>query len=239
MPRIRTIKPEFWSDEKLAPLSDRTRLVFLGLLSMSDDMGRLIDSARQIDAFIFAFNEGSCAAALVELAQMDRIQRGETASGQRIIQIRNWGKHQRVDHPNRAGSLPPIREPLANDSRGPRDGSVPVPVPVPTTSTSTDEQRARERHRVFDLLPECVEDLEKTGARAADAEAWWNFSAVLVEGGDGKSYRPAVIKRALSDLALNGDQPRARSFRAYLEKADKDLRDNTAFPELEHVTYET
>ncbi|MBK9406591.1 MAG: hypothetical protein IPN47_00820 [Gemmatimonadetes bacterium] len=50
MPRIRTIKPEFFSDEKLAPLPVLTRFVFLGLISMADDCGRVLDNLKIIDA---------------------------------------------------------------------------------------------------------------------------------------------------------------------------------------------
>ena len=46
MPRIRTIKPEFWSDEKLAPLPPIDQLVFLGLISLSDDFGRVLDNIK-------------------------------------------------------------------------------------------------------------------------------------------------------------------------------------------------
>ena len=50
MARIRTIKPEFWTDEKLAPLSPICRLTFLGLVSMADDAGRL--NAKQLRGFV-------------------------------------------------------------------------------------------------------------------------------------------------------------------------------------------
>jgi hypothetical protein len=99
MPRIRTIKPEFWGDEKLAPMEPITRLVFLGLISMADDAGRLLDSVKQIDAMLFPLTEDSARESLAILSRTGRIQRGTTASGQRVIQIVNW-RHQRVDHPN-------------------------------------------------------------------------------------------------------------------------------------------
>jgi hypothetical protein len=33
------IKPEFWSDEKLAALSLQARLIYIGLWNLSDDYG--------------------------------------------------------------------------------------------------------------------------------------------------------------------------------------------------------
>ncbi len=108
MPRIRTIKPEFWSDEKLAPLTPIDRLVFLGLISIADDCGRHLDNLKQIDAALFPETDDSARDSLNVLASMGRIRRGETASGQRVIQIVNWSRHQKVDRPNLGGSLPAI-----------------------------------------------------------------------------------------------------------------------------------
>ncbi len=53
MPRIRSIKPEFWADEKMSSLSPIDRLVFLGLIGMADDFGRVHDNVKVIDAFVF------------------------------------------------------------------------------------------------------------------------------------------------------------------------------------------
>ena len=100
MPRIRTLKPEFWGDEKLAPLPAATRLVFLGLISMADDAGRLVDSVRTIDGFIFPETEESAREALDTLASLGRILRYRSESGQRLIQLTGWKDHQRVDKPS-------------------------------------------------------------------------------------------------------------------------------------------
>jgi hypothetical protein len=127
MARIRTIKPEFWQDEKLAPCDPMTRLVFLGLISMADDCGRVLDNVKVIDAFIFPESAHSSHEALMRLSGMARIRRGRTASGQRVIQIVNWEAHQKVQHPNLKGSLPELveeqelttaHEPLMNGSGG-------------------------------------------------------------------------------------------------------------------------
>lgn len=109
MARIRSVKPEFWADEKLGPASPLTRLVYMGLWSIADDMGRMVDSVKQIDAFLFAYTDDTCREALDELAANGRIKRGKTASGQQIIQIINWN-HQKIDHPNLKAALPAIAE---------------------------------------------------------------------------------------------------------------------------------
>jgi hypothetical protein len=123
MPRIRTVKPEFWQDEKLAPLDPVTRLVFLGLISLADDAGRLLDNVKTIDAFIFPFTDDTARPALDTLAHMGRIRRGTTASGQPVIQLVNW-QHQKIEKKNLAAALPPILSETAADHSPMRRGNV-------------------------------------------------------------------------------------------------------------------
>jgi hypothetical protein len=112
MPRIRTIKPEFWQDEKLVRLDPMTRLVFLGLVSMADDAGRLVDNVKLIDGFLFSETEDSARDALVTLANLSRVIRYTSASGQKLIQIANWKRHQKVDHPSPYNLPAPTAEDL-------------------------------------------------------------------------------------------------------------------------------
>lgn len=108
-PRIRYIKPSFWSDEKLAPCSPLTRLVYLGLISMADDAGRMLDNLKIIDAYIFPESSETARGALDELSAMGRVARGEASgTGQRIMQIVRWEEHQRIDKPNLRMCLPPL-----------------------------------------------------------------------------------------------------------------------------------
>lgn len=99
MARIRTIKPEFWADEKLSQLDPLTRLVFVGLISLADDRGRLVDNVKLLDGQLFPHTSDSCADALDTLARYSRVLRYTSASGQSLIQIVNWEKHQKVDKP--------------------------------------------------------------------------------------------------------------------------------------------
>lgn len=100
MARIRSIKPEFWTDEKLGPRAPLTRLVFLGLISQADDAGRLFDSVKTLDGLLFPYTEDSCATALNELAALGRILRYADSSGRRLIQIVGWAVHQHVKNPS-------------------------------------------------------------------------------------------------------------------------------------------
>lgn len=53
--RIRTVKPEFWTDEKLVELPDSTRLFFVGLWMLSDDAGFFRASVREIANELYSF----------------------------------------------------------------------------------------------------------------------------------------------------------------------------------------
>jgi hypothetical protein len=145
--RIRTIKPELWQDEKLSVLDPVTRLVFIGLISMADDAGRLVDNVKSIDGFIFPETEDTCKDSLGILARLSRILRYVAPSGQRVIQIANWQRHQRVDHPNQHVLPGPPTEVVeaAQDapvSLGTREnGARESRNPLATTSTSTNDQR--------------------------------------------------------------------------------------------------
>lgn len=169
MARIRTVKPEFWADEKLAPLPPLHRLVFLGLVSQADDAGRLLDSVKQIDGLLFPQTDDSCGPSLEVLHRLGVIERGATSSGQQIIQIVGWKKHQKVDHPNLRSALPPIarnrngasaranvtsedtREALASDARAEsEDGATNSRYDLRSTTfdlrPSTSDQRASDPH---------------------------------------------------------------------------------------------
>jgi hypothetical protein len=53
MARIRSIKPEFWTSEKVMECSLQARLFFIGLWNFCDDYGRHPTSAKQLKALVF------------------------------------------------------------------------------------------------------------------------------------------------------------------------------------------
>ena len=48
MPRIRTIKPEFWTDSKIVALTPHARLLFIGMWNFADDHGCVDDDPMQL-----------------------------------------------------------------------------------------------------------------------------------------------------------------------------------------------
>jgi hypothetical protein len=51
--RIRTIKPEFWTNERVMECSANARLLFIGMWNFADDLGRLALAPKTIKAQIF------------------------------------------------------------------------------------------------------------------------------------------------------------------------------------------
>lgn len=57
MARIRTIKPEFWEDEKIGKLSIPCRLFFIGCWNFADDFGVIKGNAALLKSQIFPYDE--------------------------------------------------------------------------------------------------------------------------------------------------------------------------------------
>lgn len=117
MPKIRSIKPTFWSDSKLGRLPRDVRYTFLGLIAvLADDEGRLIDNAKLICANIYPFDDdvetSDVETHLGMLVEAGRVVR-YSVEGEGYIAIVNWARHQKIDHP--AASLLPSVD--AQDSR--------------------------------------------------------------------------------------------------------------------------
>jgi hypothetical protein len=128
--RIRSVKPELWDDEALGRTPVGSRLLFLGMISLADDEGRLRSSPHLLRARLFAYNDdldleqvtgwlnALALAGVIDLYVFE---------GQTFAHICNWERHQRVDKP-RPSSLPGPSEGrvlvTAKDSRGLKsDGS--------------------------------------------------------------------------------------------------------------------
>jgi hypothetical protein len=95
MARIRTIKPEFFTDEKLAELSYPARIAFQGLWTQADKEGRLEDRPKFLKVQILPYDNEDFDALLQTLADGDFIKRYEV-DGKRYIEIVNFVKHQRI-----------------------------------------------------------------------------------------------------------------------------------------------
>lgn len=135
MARIRTIKPEFWTDERVVEMDFWIRLLFIGLWNFADDEGRMVCSERRIKMQIFPADSPNIRGGLNELSRVGLIEL-YVVDGTEYLQIPTFLKHQRVDHPRKSklppkpvptgGNSPNVRRTLAPEGKG-REGKETTP----------------------------------------------------------------------------------------------------------------
>lgn len=113
MPRIRTVKPDFWKSRSVKKLTDREKLVWLGLWNYADDYGRIMDEPVMLVGELWALglNAKQMEDTLAGLHTKGRIVR-YVVEGDGFIQVTGW-EHQKISHPTDSG-IPPV--PLPNNS---------------------------------------------------------------------------------------------------------------------------
>lgn len=142
--RIRTVKPEWLDDEKLAGLDPDSRVLSIAVLLLADDYGRGRAGALYLAGQVWAQQpdsvDGAAVArqALANLARLGYLSLYESG-GQQYYAVNNWSKHQRVDKPGKPRV--PLPESFATNSR-PIRALPPIPTSdlrpptvIPPTST--------------------------------------------------------------------------------------------------------
>jgi hypothetical protein len=124
MARSRILKPEFWSDEKLAQVPREVRLTFAGLWTCSDDYGVTKGHPAWLKAQIFPYDTDLTLTEFEKwLTALERI--GVIvpfmADGESFFFIRNFADHQKVDRPSKMRNPPCPRDILARLSRVSRE----------------------------------------------------------------------------------------------------------------------
>jgi hypothetical protein len=137
MSRIRTIKPEFWTNAQVVECSTNARLLFVGLWNFCDDFGRHAFSAKQIKGEIFPsdnFTLEDVQGMLRELSENGLIV-VYVAENKEILQVTGW-HHQRIDKRQKAkypgqfednsmndpGAFPP--DTIRREGKGKEDSSL-------------------------------------------------------------------------------------------------------------------
>lgn len=106
MARIRTIKPEFWTNERVMECSLTARLLFIGMWNFADDLGRLALAAKTLKAQIFPSDDISSENILGMIHELSAngLVLTYEVEGRNYLQIVGW-QHQRIDKPQ-AGKHP-------------------------------------------------------------------------------------------------------------------------------------
>lgn len=97
MARIRSLKPEFWTDGKVVGLSFGARLLFMGMWNFARcDHGHVDDDALQLKLKILPADNVDAEALLEELIEAELIDRYE-GEGRTFLHIRRFTDHQKVE----------------------------------------------------------------------------------------------------------------------------------------------
>lgn len=207
MARIRTIKPDFWTDETLGECSPTARLLFVGTWNLADDHGNLERSSRQLKAQLFPYDNFDCEPYVVELLHVGCLLEYEV-DGKKYLHIKGFDRHQKVEKK----SSP--RHPLYEDSL--RTHRL-LTEPSPSSSGSSSSLRKGREGK----------GMEKEGKGSAEgkgtATARGRFDATAVADLDLPSWirwleyrsqrkpaiKPASMQAAATELAAFGLQQAA------------------------------
>lgn len=123
-PRIRSIKPELWHDEAVGEVSRDARLLFIGLITMADDAGRLRFTAPAVLGHVFPYDDDVTAAKLRRWLD-ELLLHGLAATydhdGREYVWLPGWRENQRINRVS-PSKLPCPPDPRASWS--PHDGLI-------------------------------------------------------------------------------------------------------------------
>lgn len=106
MARMRTVKPGFFTNDLLGTLPMSARLLFIGIWTVSDREGRVLDRPRKLKVELLPYDKVNVDRLLDSLTEAGFIQRYVSDSGMALIQVVNWPKHQQPHVKEAASTLP-------------------------------------------------------------------------------------------------------------------------------------
>lgn len=106
MARARNIKPSLFTNEVLGVADPLLTILFISLWCLADKSGRLEDRPLRIKAGTFPYREGIDADKLLTDLERHGFIRRYSAGELRLIEILNFGKHQKPHHTEKESELP-------------------------------------------------------------------------------------------------------------------------------------
>ena len=123
MARRRMITSDIWNDEKIARLDKVGRLVFIGLITLANDYGKLRGNPALIATMLFPYDSDkvNIAKYLSELSRHKCITLYKV-NGEQFIFINKWFKHQTLTYKGK-DTLPAVpvntlKRPLSDKDKG-------------------------------------------------------------------------------------------------------------------------
>lgn len=104
--RMRTVKPDFFTNEDVASVSPTARLFFIGLWCAADKAGRIEDRPGRLRALLFPYEPEVNVSEIIEALNAKKLIERYEVDGVRYILIPNFKKHQRPHHKESESLLP-------------------------------------------------------------------------------------------------------------------------------------
>lgn len=103
MARIRTIKPEFWTDSFMVQLPPLARLIYISLWTAADDHGLISDEPERLAMEVMPREDGLTFDDWFQFFETTgRVERFFAPDGSTYFRIAKWEIHQRVDKPGKS-----------------------------------------------------------------------------------------------------------------------------------------
>ncbi len=196
MSRIRTIKPEFWTNPQVVHVALAARLLFIGTWNFADDYGNLPRDPEKLKMQIFpGVNDAGID---VEPLILSLIHQGllteYSVRGKRYLHITGFGRHQVINRPSRpAHPLPEEADGLADRPHGEAD-SLNAHAPL-TEYSRTEKEGSMEK--------------EKDKTKGTNKREWHNPRERAREG-ELAPVRPTELSSAMrrNSVAASPSDPR-------------------------------
>lgn len=169
MARMRTIKPEFWTDDKVVELSLLGRLLFIGLWNFADDDGFIENSPKRIKRLIFPDQDINVSEGLEELIRAGFLCVCDSDQGE-LLKICQFSEHQRPQHP--------VKTKFTGIVHRNHDSTI-VLMSTHEVSSGRVEKSSVEKSSMFNAV-------ERENHYSDDFEQWWD--AYPRKQGKGKAY---------------------------------------------------
>jgi hypothetical protein len=155
MARIRTIKPEIWTDEKFTECSVSARLLFIGLLNFADDNGNLVYSAKRFKMQILPADAIDCQPLIIDLITHGLLM-DYSVSEINYLHIIGFTKHQVINRPSKTSiPLPPLTEDSLTEAEAEGNGKE-----QEVNNSNMVTEPVNDFQKVFDHGAALIRDLE-------------------------------------------------------------------------------
>lgn len=143
MARIRNIKPDFWTDEKLVELETWERLLFIGLWNFADDEGYMPYSPKRIKMQVFPGDSLEVSRGVQSLISIGAVELFDSEFGP-VLHVSKWSKHQKVSNPSKSKYSTVDLTPLDGKPRKP---AAPEQETLEVSTNGTEDSRELRKER--------------------------------------------------------------------------------------------